>query len=685
MKLFAPSTLALFVAAAGSIRSKTRVEAAFPSTVTALIDETADPCEDFYQYSCGTWVKNTVIPDDKNSVDYSFDTIGDRNEIVIQEILKEDWPLVGEFWDSCMDIDTLNTLGNKPLQAGLEKIASVSSLGELFELAGKLGQTGPSYISAIGVYADDKNASLNVLYVGSGSLTLPDVSYYTDNETFASLEPYYRSYISSILNLAGYTSDNTSSTAAEDAVISIELQLANISAIVDAAADPNDPDAYYHPVTFSEAADAFPVSFGEFANGLGLLENSELTDDSTIIVQSPDYFDLVESLVSELDLEDLKSYLAFSYAHYYTRFLSQEFYDVYFDFFLGTLSGQVTQSTRLSICTTRETTFFPDLIGKYYFLKMFDTKQETNTKLMVKLIEEAMEEHIEKLSWLDDATRKEAELKLSKVTNLIGHSTQKKSYPFVLSRTAFFDNIEKISADQYSIALNKIGKPVDKTEWGMSAAEVNAYYAPSQNQMVFPAAILQPPMYNGSSHPAQNFGSIGAIIGHELTHGFDSNGRLYDGDGNQKNWWTEETSEAFDERAQCLRDEYSAFVVNGEDGSPLGNVDGNLTITENIADNGGLRLAFDAYHSYMENASLAEVPVGTEISDDEADQLFFISFAQTFCGKARDGAMKQQLTDVHSPGQWRINGPTMNNADFATAFQCSATAKMNPEKKCVLW
>lgn len=686
MKLFAPSvsSVVLVATATSYIRATPKVGAAFPTTVSSLIDDSADPCDDFYQYACGTWVKNTVIPDDKTSVDYSFDSIGDRNEIVIQEILKEDWPLVGELWDSCMDLDTLNQLGNKPLQSGLSKIKAVSSKEELFAVAGDLGKTGPSYISAVGVYSDDKNATVNVLHVGAGSLTLPDVSYYTDAETFGVLEPYYRSYISSILELSGFTAtgSNTSSAAAEDSVINIELQLANITEAITAATDSSDPDAYYNPVSFQDAASAFPISFGQLASGLGLLENSQLTEDSTIIFDSLDYFDAIESALGDLDLDDLKTYLAFSYAHHYARFLSEEFYQAYFDFFLGTLSGQQTQSTRASICTTRETTFFPDLIGKYYFLKMFDTEREENAKLMVKLIEEAMEDHIENLSWLDDATRAAAEAKLAKVSNLIGHSTQKKSYPYALSRTAFFDNLEKISADQYAVSLKKIGQTVDKTEWGMSAAEVNAYYSPSQNQMVFPAAILQPPMYNGSSHPAQNFGSIGAIIGHELTHGFDSNGRNYDGDGNQKNWWTEETSDEFDKRAECLAEEYSSFVVNGENGKPLGNVDGNLTITENIADNGGLRLSWDAYHSYMKNAS---VPAGTSLADDEADKLFFVSFAQTFCGKAHDGAMKQQLTDVHSPGQWRINGATMNFDKFAETFQCSASAKMNPSTKCVLW
>jgi predicted metalloendopeptidase len=220
----------------------------------------------------------------------------------------------------------------------------------------------------------------------------------------------------------------------------------------------------------------------------------------------------------------------------------------------------------------------------------------------------------------------------------------------------------------------------------MNANEVNAFYYPSKNAMVFLAGILQSPFYNHSSHPAQNFGAIGMVVGHELTHGFDSNGRLFDGDGNQRDWWTNETSDQFDTRAQCLRDQYSGFEVLGEDGTSLGYVDGNLTITENIADNGGLGLAYDAYQTYKQDPTTFTDSSGSSgVSDEEADKLFFVSFAQNWCEVMHDEARQQALTDSHSPGQWRTNGVVMNSKDFATTFQCSATAKMNPTTKCVLW
>ncbi|TYZ69120.1 hypothetical protein PybrP1_001221 [[Pythium] brassicae (nom. inval.)] len=687
MKLFV--TAAIATAALGA----TSVRAAFPSTVSTLLDTTADPCEDFYQYTCGSWVKNTIIPESETSVDYSFSTIGDRNDLVVQEIVKEEWPLVAEFWDSCMDMNKLNELGAKPLQPVLTKIAEITSKKDLFKLAGEIARTGPSFFTGFGIFADDHDATTNVLNIGAGEITLPDVSYYAD-DVFPEVEEIFRKYISTVLELAGFNPNSAQQqqqqggnkkfdpVAAQNAVIGIEKKIVEIQKSL---AVSDDPNFAYNPIKYSDAAAKFPLTFGQFAGGVGFLNKSKLTESSSVIFQTVEYFEKTEAMLADANLKDLKTYLAFMYTSANARFLSDTFYTTYFNFFSKGIYGAQSQSPRNKICVTRETTYFPDLIGKYYFLKMFDTQREEATKLMVKLVEGAMSEHIERLTWLDAATKAEAEKKLAKVTNLIGHSLQKKSYPYFLNRETFFENIQKINQEQFANSLKELGNPVDRTEWGMGAAEVNAYYSPSKNQMVFPAGILQPPMFNGSSHPSQNFGSIGAIVGHELTHGFDSSGRLYDGDGNQKSWWTSETSEAFDSRAQCLKDEYSNFVVLGENGSPLMHVNGNLTITENIADNGGLSLAYDAYQKYIKSPE-AVVPAGTDLTEEEANKLFFIAFGQTFCGKARDGAMRSQLvSDPHSPGQWRINGATMNNDAFAKAFQCKVGSKMNPEKKCQLW
>jgi predicted metalloendopeptidase len=681
--LFLRSAGVLAAAGIGSLVVH-RADAAFPSSVMDLIDESVDPCEDFYQYACGTWIKNTDIPDNKSSVSYSFDTIGDRNDLVVQEIMKAGWPIVTELYESCMDVDTLNALGNEPLQPLLSKILAVTTTEELFTVAGEVFLTGPALITDMSVDPDVKNASINVLSIRVASLTLSS-SYYVDNDTFSGLEPAYRDYISTVMELAGYSPD-CNSTEIADRVINVELQLIEMQKEVSESVDTDDPDATYNPITLGEAMEAYPWSVGLYIDGMGVLEDSELTNDTVIIFQSLDYFDVVEEWLDTADLESLKTYLAFRLVDMKVEYFSEDFYDAFFVFYATVLLGQEEKSSRESICADRVSAKLPDLISRYYVAENFDSKSKEDMNYLIESIETAMTNRLEEVDWLDDATFDEAETKLEKVINFIGYEPQNVSYPYVLTSDAFFENREKIALATFDAAFKKIGRPAVRDEMEMNANEVNAFYYPSKNAMVFLAGILQSPFYNHSSHPAQNFGAIGMVVGHELTHGFDSNGRLFDGDGNQRDWWTNETSDQFDTRAQCLRDQYSGFEVLGEDGTSLGYVDGNLTITENIADNGGLGLAYDAYQTYKQDPTTFTDSSGSSgVSDEEADKLFFVSFAQNWCEVMHDEARQQALTDSHSPGQWRTNGVVMNSKDFATTFQCSATAKMNPTTKCVLW
>lgn len=678
MKLLAPLS-ALTTAA---LVQKAR--AALPADVAALIDDSADPCEDFYQYACGAWVAATEIPEDETSVYYSFSGIQDRNDVVVKEILQEGWPLLGELWDSCMDVDALNELGNAPLQAALDQIQAVETAEELFKLYGELFWTGTVAISTLLVSDDIKNASVNVLYVIPSDLTLPDMSYYADSDTFAGLEPAFRTYISTILTLSGYASD-CDSTTLEDAVLNIELGLVNLTQSVGEDIDPSDLFAYYKPISYSEAVEAYPWTFGAFVEGLGLLDSAPgLAEDTNVIFPSLEYYDALEDWLDTLDLEDLKTYFAFSYVHLNVKYLSEDFYQAYFEMFPKTLMGQQVESSREDICQSRARDALPDLVGKHFASKMFDEKSQEDTELMLELVEDAMANRLEEIEWLDDVTFDAAETKLEKVANFIGYEDQNETYPFSLSPTDFFGNLETAKIHQTAVELSNIGLPTVRGAVDVQADEANAFYYPNKNAMIFPVGILQAPMYNASVHPARNFGAIGTIIGHELTHGFDSNGRNFDGDGNKKDWWSAETSDAFDSHAQCLANQYSNFEVIGEDGSLIGNVDGNLTLGENIADNGGLRLSYEAYHAYM-NESSSDVPESSDLTSDEAEKLFFLSYAHAFCETLRDATAQLALTDEHSPGRWRVNGAAMNNDDFARVFQCSAGSTMNPTDKCVVW
>jgi endothelin-converting enzyme len=685
MKIFVSAALAV------AALSAKQTDAAFPADVAALMDTTADPCDDFYQYTCGNWVKNYTLPADKQTYTYSFNGISTRNEPVIQDIIKQDWPLIGELYDSCMALDGLSAMGNKPLQKDLTRISQVATKKDLSRVAGELGSIGPSLFTGIGVGADARDATTNVLYAGSAGLVLPKSDYYTVPEMFASVEAPYRKYISTLVTLAGINlngggqqgqqaqqggSGPVDTKYAEDTVISIEKQLATIKPT------PEETDGYY-AVKYSEAAAKWPLTFQAMTQGTGVLEKSALTVDSKVLLDSPAFMDRAEKLFNSVDLKDLKIYYSFLYVNSFAAYLGDAFVQAKFDLFSKALQGATVRTARDKVCSDAQITLFPDLIGKYYFLKMFDSDREQNVQLMVNSIEKAMGQHIASLTWLDDVTRKEAAAKLAKVANLIGHSTNKKSYPFVLSRDNYFTNVQAVKYQGFKEDLARINKPVDRSEWGMSAATVNAYYSPSENKMVFPAAILQPPFYNGGSHPVQNFGAIGAVIGHELTHGFDNNGRHYDGDGNQREWWSESTAKEFEARATCMKNQYSQIAVFGESGKQVGNVNGNLTIGENIADNGGVSLSFDAYHDWVQSGATFNAH---GVEDSEVDKLYFVSFAQVWCNKIRDAAAKQLLTtDVHSPKPARVNGVAMNSEQFAKTFQCKAGSKMNPEKKCKLW
>ncbi|GLD97455.1 hypothetical protein PINS_up006139 [Pythium insidiosum] len=602
------------------------------------------------------------------------------------DIVKEGRPIVSELWKSCVNGDKLNELGNQPLQKTLNKIANAATTRDLLKIAGELSRTGQKLITGYDVGPDSRDAKNNVLYIERAELTIPDIQVYFSPSTFKQIQAPFRKYISTIMKLSGYKPSTggvrgVDAKYFENAVLNVEVELAMILTRIKAQSGDN---AYYNPTKLGDAIAKFPNTIGAYFEGVGLFDKSKLTKDSRVIFAYLDYFQAAEEVLKTIDLKDLKTYVAFQFIHSRIRQLDDKFVDAWFDFFGKTLNGQKTRASREESCMYRQTQFLPELVGKYYFEKMFDKEREDNAKLMVKLIEDAMGDHIKKLNWLDAKTRTEAALKLSKVANLIGQSKVEKKYPFTLSDDEYFNNVVTILSAAFDDKIKYANQPVNRELWDMSPAEVNAYYSPMENKMVFPAAILQPPFYSGVFHPAQNFGSIGAVIGHELTHGFDDSGRKFDGDGNRRNWWTQKTGKEFDKRAQCMKDQYSSFFVTGENGQPLTKMNGDTTIGENIADNGGFSLSWDAYQKYMvENAANIKT---NGVTKEEGDQLVFISFAQTWCGKKTDSALVQQIQgDEHSPGQWRANGVAMNNDNFAKVFKCKPKAKMNPENKCQLW
>lgn len=676
---------------------------AFPDEVVSMMDQDVDPCDDFYQFSCGKWMQESEIPPEKSSVYASFTTVQDRNEAVLRDIMAENWPFLGELYNSCMNMSAINATGIAPLQKGLERLAGVKSKEELFILAGELAKTGPDFLTGLAVSPDAKDATKYVLYASQSGLTLPNRDYYLDAKKRNDTLSAYREFITAMFELTGHSQPDA--TRSDVLVVDFESELAKVFVPKE---ELTDPTKTYNVVKISDAMARYPLLFAAYMNGTGILDmhaNGNGSSLATVVIETPSFFEAAEELVAETDLTTLRTAVTFQYVQHFAPTLTEPFISAAFAFFKKKLSGQQERSPRWKVCLRQATSFFPNLVGKYYFIKQFDVKSEVRANELVTMLEAAMRKRLTKVQWLDAATRAAALKKLALVTNLIGHSAKQERFPFVLSPEALSTNIQILSQYQFERAVNKIGKTVDRDEWYMTAADVNAYYNPAGNQIVFPAGILQPPFFSSQFPAARNFGAIGSIIGHELTHGFDSQGRNYDGDGNMVGWWTDATKQEFDRRAKCLVDQYDAFpVVSAFDANRvLGHVNGNFTLGENIADNGGVKLAFNAFQKLQagedgergqsggltgESRASSSKTTGTNtpLSASNAQKLFFVAFAQAFCAKSSDEAMVRRLsTDPHSPERWRVNGVMRNSDDFSKTFECPRGASMNPEAKCKLW
>ncbi|CAI5722518.1 unnamed protein product [Peronospora farinosa] len=637
-----------------------------PNDVISHLDRDVDPCDDLYAFSCGSWQKNAEIPEDESSVYLSFSAIQDKNEKVLKDVMQKGWPLVGELYDSCMNFNstsskTADDASLKVLSPVLEQIAATKSKKKLFRLAGVLFKEGTSLLTRFAVVTDAREATVYVLHALQSGLSLPDFQYYLDRKKFDSISDAFHAYVVKLFVLAGWRSHAAASQAST--VIGFEQTLAPL----------------FEPKEKLED----PVATYNLLEGCGVAKN--LTDqNANVIVQTPKFFNRFEKLVTgdSVTLETLKAVLMYQFISDKAAILSEPFVQANF-LFDQTVSGQKKRSPRWKVCLGHVTSCFPDLVGKYYAHLQFDKASEQLARKLVAQIQASMQKNLKQVDWLDRPTRQAAIEKLDKMTNLIGYSTVSESFP--------------------SFNIGQIGGPVNRNEWGVTGADVDTYYQPTTNQIVLPAGSLQSPYFASEHHPARNFGAIGCTIGHELTHGFDNIGGCYDGDGSLRNWWSNDTANEFSRRADCLVKQYDSFAVTSDEDQDkvLGHVDGTYTLDENIADHGGLKLAFNAYETYMNKQArkMSKVSegeateptssmsqVGRSLPADVADKLFFVSFAQTFCDKSSDTLVIQSLaTELHSPARWRVNGVASNSHDFARVFSCPASSPMNPKKKCQLW
>ena len=638
------------------------------------LDRSADACEDFYQFACGGWMKSTEIAADKPIAMRSFVDISDRNLDYEHGILDAarakpgNDPLakqLGAYYGACMDESAIAKAGLKPIAPLLADIAKVKDAKSLTAAIGKLHAAGFGMLFSLGSTQDSADARNVIAGIDQGGLGLPDRDYYLkDDKDSVDLRAKYQAYVEAILTQAGHKPAVAKTEAAD--VIALETSIAKVSK--DKVAR-RDPKGMYNKIGKDGVAKLMPHFASDvFWKELGLDKVQGVT------VTSAEFLSGLDVLISSVKPEQWRTYLTYHLVSKASGVLTKELEDTRFKF-ESALTGQPVQPPRWKRCVGATDGALGDLLGQVFVRDRFGGDSKKAAEMQVAAIIKAMSENLDALPWMDAETRKKAIAKLDVMSFQIGYPKKWRTYSFKIdAKTWGADALGARKADE-ARDLAKIDKPVDKDDWQMTAPTVNAYYDPQLNGMVFPAGILQPPFYNVDSSIAVNLGGMGVVVGHELTHGFDDQGAQYDAVGNLTDWWLPDTAKQFKGKTQCVIDQYSSYKV-GETA-----LNGANTVGENIADIGGVKLAYTAYHALRASSPTTDVADGfTE------DQQFFLGFGQAWCSKSRPDFEKMLATvDVHSPAKWRVDGALSATPAFGRAFNCKRGSKMAPVNACTVW
>jgi putative endopeptidase len=649
-----------------------------PSLDLSAMDKSADPCADFYQYTCGGWMKNNPIPPDQAGWSV-YGKLTQDNQRFLWGILDDlarktsgrtpNQQKLGDYFGACMNEAAVEKLGATPLKPQLDAIAAVKTKKDLAALLAQQhlsNATGGLFFN-FGSDQDFSDANQVIAFVAAGGLGLPDRDYYTKTETRSQeLREKYVAHVERMLQLLGDSPDLAKKEAATIMRMETALAQSQLTRV-----EQRDPHNLFHKMDRKGLQGLTPDFDWDT-----YLKTTGLAGVDAFNVTEPKFYQELDKQLKDDSLDDIKVYLRWHIVTANAQYLSSAFVKENFDFYSHTLRGVEQQPPRWKRCVRLVDRELGEALGQEFVSRTFTGDTKKNALEMTQQIEQAMQQDIEHLAWMGPETKKQALEKLHSVMNKIGYPDKWRDYSSVVVRPDdFLGNVERSIAFESHRQLNKIGKPLDRGEWGMTPPTVNAYYNPQMNDINFPAGVLQPPLYDPKLDDAPNYGNTGGTIGHELTHGFDDEGRQFDAKGNLRDWWTKEDSAQFEKRAQCVVDQYAQYVIVDDI-----KINSKLTEGEDVADLGGLILAYMAWKVQTQGQKLEDRDNFTP------DQRFFIGYAQWACENDRPENLRASaITNPHSPGKYRVNGLVINMPEFQTAFGCKSGQPMVRENRCRVW